>query len=158
MMVRDAREMREHLQTLPRQKFTLAIAYVAEEEVGYMLSRTMPPGAFRQLPGVRIGAVVDFLVDPARPRVFDQLLTTSLSALGALGASASLTMTTEPKLQRKLLGYGFVSASTPIVGGLLQKLGTPFMYWDRDGKGSEVPWYVTLADSDQDLARAVDDR
>jgi hypothetical protein len=32
------------------------------------------------------------------------------------------------------------------------------MYWDRDGKGSEVPWYVTLADSDQDLARAVDDR
>jgi len=153
MMVRDSQELRRHLSLMPGYSYTLVMCHENQRPVGYMLSRLMPPGAIRQLGQRRVAAIVDFLVDSEAPRAFDRMLVASFRHLAAQGAGAAIIMATAPGLEAKLPGYGFISAKTPLVGRLLKKLATTFMYRTSELPNPGADWYLTLADCDQDFSR-----
>ena len=81
------------------------------------------------------------------------MLAFTLREMGIRGAGFALALTTDPKLGAKLGGYGFDSHGTPWIGRWLKKLSITFIYWVDKEIFSDVPWCLTIADSDQDFAR-----
>lgn len=123
-----------------------------DELVAYAIVGTYPPGAVRAASRLRVGVIVDYLLDPSHGELFRALVDASTAAAAERGARLVLCQTSVAELGRVLARRGFLHADLPIVGHRLSPLNAGFTYKSESTIEHETsPWFLTFGDCDAEL-------
>jgi GNAT superfamily N-acetyltransferase len=125
----------------PFNNYTRYAAYDDSGQLsGYMITK-------KEFVEARIkGKILDIVVDPAKPRVFQGLIRRALEEFVEIGASYAEIMCTFPLFIRHLRRLGFIRSGTP-QRFKVQNWQNDF---SKDVVGNIRNWYLTYSDSDGD--------
>jgi hypothetical protein len=152
-MRRGAEEWAWRLEVCGEREYHVCLAHRAGAPVGYVVVRRMTPGASRTL-GRRAGAIItDLVAVDNDPAVLRALARRAVAIAARLQVVVALTATTLAAHRRALVVSGFLSPGLPVVGGVLRRAASIFM-WSPRGPGAGLAaedFLFTFADSDIDL-------
>ena len=117
---------------------------------GYMVVRPVQPMSDGAPP--RDGLIVDYLVPPGEPAVFQALLHEAVPFLLDAGVRRIYCLSTVPACQRVLARHGFLSPSTPVLGRRLRG-NTKWLTFTAAAESlpaDPASWHLTLGDCDLD--------
>jgi GNAT superfamily N-acetyltransferase len=131
------------------RRYVLLLCHTPHSCAGYMVVRDVRPLSDGTPP--RDGLIVDYLVPPDDPAVFQALLHGAVSSLLATGVRRISCLSTVPACQRVLTSHGFLSPSTPVLGRRLQG-NTKWLTFTTTGTSpiDAGSWHLTLGDCDLD--------
>jgi GNAT superfamily N-acetyltransferase len=134
------------------RRYQLLRCHTPHSCAGYMVVRPVQPMSDGALP--RDGLIVDYLVPPGEPAVFQALLHEAVSSLIEAGVRRIYCLSTVPACRRVLAWHGFLSPSTPVLGRRLRGNTKWLTFTTAAGSLPADPasWHLTLGDCDLDHA------
>jgi GNAT superfamily N-acetyltransferase len=132
------------------RRYRILLCHTPHSCAGYMVVRDVQPlsgGAPAQ-----DGLIVDYLVPPDDPAVFQALLHHAVSSLLETGVRRIYCLSTVPACQQVLTSHGFLSPATPVLGRRLQGNMKWLTYTSTAGTPpvDAASWHLTLGDCDLD--------
>lgn len=151
MALRDGERILARYAARGARRYLLLLCHTPHSCAGYMVVRDVQPLSTGTPPGD--GLIVDYLVPPDDPAVFQALLHEAVSSLLATGVRRIYCLSTVPACQRVLASHGFLSPSTPVLGQRLQG-NTKWLTLTTTGTPpvDAAAWHLTLGDCDLDHA------
>ena len=149
MMVRDAAHVDRHLSLSGGRRYSLLVARRRRVPVGYLLSRTLPPGSLRAFGPVRVGVVSDYLVNEADVDSLRALVGEACRRWLAERVVVMMALSAAEGHRRALSRLGLLRPVTVAGRVLGARMTNRSMH--QPAPGAEGSWHLTLADNDTDL-------
>jgi GNAT superfamily N-acetyltransferase len=132
------------------RRYQLLRCYTPGACAGYMVVRAVARMAAGAPP--RDGLIVDYLVPPGEPAVFQALLHEAVASLVEAGVTRIHCLSTVPACQRVLATHGFFSPSAPLLGRRLRnnRKWLTFTAPAATLPADAASWHLALGDCDLD--------